>query len=285
MAGLGPRLSVAVTGIPLAVGLIYLGGWYLGVLMAAAAGLSAMEYYGLARAKGIEAFSRLGIAFAVVIPLGATLHDNYHDLALLAFGAVLSLSLITAGIVVFTRGAEGRPLEAVSVTVAGVLYTGCTLAFASLLRSLPDATVAWHGAALVIFPLWVTWWGDTGAFFFGSRWGKTKLREAVSPGKTQLGAVAGLACSVVAAGLAGGFVLHLIPEYGLDWGMAAAMGVIIGVVGQIGDLAESALKRDAGVKDSSTLLPGHGGALDRLDAVFFTMPLTYALIVLVAALR
>ncbi len=284
MAGLGPRLTVAAIGIPVAAALIYLGGWYLGVLMAAASGLSAAEYYGLARARGIEAFSWLGIAFAVAIPLAATLHDNYHDLALFAFGAVLFLFLITAGIAVFTRDAEGRPLEAVSVTVTGVVYTGVTLAFASLLRSLPDAAIAWHGTALVIFPLWVTWWGDTGAFFFGSRWGKTKLREAVSPGKTQLGAVAGLACSVVAAGLAGRFVLHLIPEYGVGWGMAAAMGVIIGVVGQIGDLAESALKRGAGVKDSSTLLPGHGGVLDRLDAVFFTVPLTYVLIILAAAL-
>ncbi|GMR12781.1 MAG: phosphatidate cytidylyltransferase [Gemmatimonadota bacterium] len=284
MAGLGPRLTVAAIGIPLAAGLIYLGGWYLGVLMAAASGLSAMEYFGLARAKGIDAFSRLGIAFAVGIPLAATLHNNLHDLALVAFGAVLSLFLIAAGLAVFRRGAERRPLEAVSVTVAGVVYTGFTLAFASLLRSLPDAAIAWQGAALVIFPLWVTWWGDTGAFFFGTRWGKTKLREAVSPKKTQVGAVAGLACSVVAGGLAGGFVLHLIPEYGIGWRMAASMGVIIGVVGQIGDLAESALKRDAGVKDSGTFLPGHGGALDRLDAVFFTVPLTYLLIVLAAAL-
>ena len=284
MAALGSRLTVAVVGIPIATGLIYMGGWYLGALMAAASGLSALEYYGLARAKGIEALTVLGVAVAVAIPLAATMHSNYHDLALVAFGLVLTLALVAAGVVVFTRGAEGRPLSTVSVTVTGVVYTGCTLAFASLLRTLPDAAIPWQGTALVVFPLWVTWWGDTGAFLFGTRWGRTKLHD-VSPEKTQLGAVAGLASSVVAAGLAGGLVLHMIPEYGVGWMSAAAMGVIIGLVGQIGDLAESALKRDAGVKDSGRVLPGHGGALDRLDAIFFTVPLTYGLIMLAAALR
>ena len=107
----------------------------------------------------------------------------------------------------------------------------------------------------------------------------------MSPKKTRLGAVAGLVSSIVAAAIAGRFVLHLIPVYGFDWMTAAAMGVVIGMVGQVGDLAESALKREANVKDSGTLLPGHGGALDRLDAVFFTIPLTYVLIMLATALQ
>ena len=285
MGALGPRLTVALIGIPAAAWVIYLGGWYLGILMAAASGLSAIEYYALARAKGIEVVSWLGVTFAVAIPLGATVHTNYHDLALLAFGAILVLTLLTTGVAVFTYGGNGSPLETTSITVTGVVYTGCTLAFSSLLRNLPDPAIAWHGTALLIFPLWVTWWGDTGAFFFGSRWGETRLLESVSPKKTRLGAVAGLVSSIVAAAIAGRFVLHLIPVYGFDWMTAAAMGVVIGMVGQVGDLAESALKREANVKDSGTLLPGHGGALDRLDAVFFTIPLTYVLIMLATALQ
>jgi phosphatidate cytidylyltransferase len=176
-------------------------------------------------------------------------------------------------------------MDAASRTIMGALYTGGALSFWVLLRALPDQVsneaTAIHGAALLIFPIWVTWLGDTFAYGWGSRWGRTKLIEAVSPNKTVVGAVGGLVGSVLAGGIFARLWLSGVPEFGLSWQVGAALSVPIAAVGQVGDLAESVLKRDAGVKDSSHLLPGHGGVLDRLDALFFTVPLTYALLLLI----
>ena len=167
----------------------------------------------------------------------------------------------------------------------GALYTGGKLSFWVLLRALPDQVsneaTAFHGAALLIFPIWVTWLGDTCAYGFGSRWGRAKLIEAVSPNKTVVGAIGGLVGSVLAGGVFARLWLSGVPEFGLSWQVGAALSVPIAVVGQVGDLAESVIKRDAGTKDSSHLLPGHGGILDRLDALFFTVPLTYALLLVI----
>ena len=167
----------------------------------------------------------------------------------------------------------------------GALYTGGALSFWVLLRALPEhisnGATASHGAALLIFPIWVTWLGDTFAYGCGSRWGRAKLIEEVSPNKTLVGAIGGLAGSVLAGGIFARLWLSDVPEFALSWPVGAALSVPIAVVGQVGDLAESVIKRDAGVKDSGHLLPGHGGVLDRLDALFFTVPLTYALLLLI----
>ena len=103
----------------------------------------------------------------------------------------------------------------------------------------------------------------------------------MSPNKTIVGAIGGLVGSVLAGGIFARLWLSGVPEFGLSWQVGAALSVPIAVVGQVGDFAESVLKRDAEVKDSSHLLPGHGGVLDRLDALFFTVPLTYALLLLI----
>ncbi len=165
----------------------------------------------------------------------------------------------------------------------GALYTGGALSFWVLLRALPDeasGATASHGAALLIFPIWVTWLGDTCAYGFGSRWGRSKLIETVSPNKTIVGAVAGLLGSVLAGGIYARLWLSDVPEFALSWPVGAALSVPIAIAGQVGDLAESVIKRDAGVKDSSRLIPGHGGVLDRLDAIFFSVPLTYVLVLM-----
>jgi len=165
----------------------------------------------------------------------------------------------------------------------GALYTGGALSFWVLLRALPEAggATAFHGAALLIFPITVTWLGDTFAYGFGSRWGRAKLIETVSPNKTVVGAVAGLLGSVLAGGIYARLWLSEVPEFALSWTVGAALSVPIAIAGQVGDLAESVIKRDAGVKDSSRLIPGHGGVLDRLDAIFFTVPLTYVLVLMI----
>jgi len=173
-------------------------------------------------------------------------------------------------------------------TVVGALYGGATLAFWVLLRHLPETASAeaepTAGLALVLFPITVTWMGDTFAYFFGTRFGKAKLIERVSPKKTRLGGVAGLLGSMLTAAVFGWFLLADIPGYAIDWWMAAIFGGIIGALGQVGDLTESVIKRESGVKDSGTILPGHGGVLDRLDALYFTVPVAFLLFLWVARL-
>lgn len=281
---LASRLAVAVIGIPVAVFIIYRGGWPLGIFLAGIGALGAREYYKMAPDKTV-AFGWLGTALAAALPLVAALQPEYRAFGPRAFALVLGAGLLTLALSLWFRWPNGRPMDASSRTIMGALYTGGTLSFWVLLRGLPEhvsaEATAGHGAALLIFPIWVTWMGDTFAYGFGSRWGGAKLIEAVSPKKTKVGAIGGLAGSVLAGGLFAWLWLTDVPGFAMSWPVAAALSVPIAVVGQVGDLAESVIKRDAGVKDSSNLLPGHGGVLDRLDALFFTVPFTYALLLLV----
>ena len=283
-AELSSRLMVAVIGIPLTAFIIYWGVWPLAILMAAAGALGAREYYGLTP-DGPVAFGWLGAALAGALPLIAALHPDYRAFAPWAFTLVLGTALLALALSLWLRWPDGRPLDAAARTIMGALYTGGALSFWVLLRALPDQVsteaTAFHGAALLIFPIWVTWLGDTFAYGFGSRWGRAKLIAAVSPNKTVVGAISGLVGSVLAGGVFARLWLGGVPEFALPWPVAAAVSLPIAVVGQVGDLAESVIKRDAGMKDSSHLLPGHGGVLDRLDALFFTVPFTYALLLLI----
>lgn len=282
---LASRLIVAAIGIPMTVMIIYWGGWYLGILMAVASGFSASEYYSMAATRGSRPLRWLGIPVAAVLPLLATAHPNYHDFSRVAFGLVIAATLLALALAVWRRWPEGQPLSAAATTLGGALYTGGTLSFWILLRALPeqssDAATAFHGAVLLIFPMWVTWLGDSFAYGLGTRFGKSKLIEAVSPKKTLVGAVGGLGGSVAVGALYSWLWLSSVPVYGLSIVGAAGVSALIAPVGQVGDLAESVIKREAGVKDSSNLIPGHGGVLDRLDALYFTVPFTYALMILI----
>jgi len=281
---LASRLMVAVVGIPLAIFIIYRGAWPLGILMAVVGALGAREFYNL-KPEETVAFVWLGVALAGALPLIAAIHSDYHTFAQVAFALVLGTALLALALSLWLRWPGGRPLDAAARTIMGALYTGGALSFWVLLRALPEQVsseaTAFHGAALLIFPIWVTWFGDTFAYGFGSRWGRAKLIEAVSPNKTVVGAIGGLLGSVLAGGVFARLWLSGVPEFALSWPVGVALSLPIAIVGQVGDLAESVIKRDAGVKDSSRLLPGHGGVLDRLDALFFTVPLTYALLLLI----
>jgi phosphatidate cytidylyltransferase len=163
------------------------------------------------------------------------------------------------------------------------LFVGGSLGYLVWLREfpesgragLPDLSLAWRGTILVSFPLLITWLNDTFAYFVGRAFGRRKLMPSVSPGKTVEGSAAGLLAGIAVAMLLGNGILG--PQLGLAatpvvWGMGGGM---VAAAAQVGDLAESLLKREAGVKDSGTLLPGHGGVLDRFDALFFAVPVSY----------
>lgn len=275
------RLLVAGIGIPVGIFLVYLGGWFLATVVAALAGVGAWELYRIAGARGWRTFPWLGVPAAVLLVLGAQWAGSFQAWSGPAWGLLLLLVLGTLGTAVFARGPGGDPLPAVAATVFGTLYAGATLAFVVLLRGLHPLDTGgpgWPGAILLIFPMVVTWVGDSAAYFVGRSRGRRKLLPSVSPAKTVEGGVGGLVGSMVAAVLYALILLGPDSHSTLPLAAAALLGLLIGAVAQVGDLAESVLKREAGVKDSGAILPGHGGVLDRFDAIFFTVPLTYALL-------
>lgn len=275
------RTAVAAVGIPIAVAAMYLGGWVLAALLAVCAMLAARELFKMAELKRAFPIGWVGIGgTALLIALAAVHPDRGVDSPLPTVGAVvILLAALTAAI--WQNGVANEPLLSVAVTFTGAVYPAL-LAFALFLRELPERQNALHGTAILLFPVVLTWLSDTYAYFAGRLWGKRKLIPKVSPGKTvagSLGAVIGTPLSAV------GYALFLQRFDSLRPGLleAALFGLAVSVAAQVGDLAESLLKRDVGVKDSGKLLPGHGGALDRFDSLFFTLPLGYAFFVLVVA--
>jgi phosphatidate cytidylyltransferase len=241
--------------------MVALVGWgplwlFTAVVLILAAGAQ-LELYRMFGAAGIEADRSAGLA------LGA--------LVVLAFGVdrpvllplALSLAVIVAVALGLRRDAGSeRAWAGVALTLLGVCYCAWLLGHSIWLRALPG------GRALTFFVFAVTWSGETAAYFAGRRLGRRPLAPRLSPGKTVEGGVAQVIASVLVALLAA-------PLVGLVRAEAAVMGLLLGVVGQIGDLSESFLKRSAGAKDAGHLIPGHGGVLDRLDSLLFNVPALY----------
>lgn len=276
-SNLAQRVAVSAIAIPLAVGLIRLGGWPLAAALAVLGVLGTREVYDLARRQGIAPLRPVGYAAAAAIPLAtfwALGSERQWAAPALYAGAVwLMLVLVSA----MARGPEARPLSTVAVTVFGALYASGLLSFLIAIRhggsSVAGSTadLAWPATWLVLLPLALTWIGDTCAMAAGTLLGGPKLAPVLSPRKTWAGAVGGTAGALVAAVLIGRLIL---PRVGVHLGVwvLATVGGVLAVAGQVGDVAESLLKREVGVKDSSALIPGHGGVLDRLDSLYFVIP-------------
>jgi phosphatidate cytidylyltransferase len=268
------RVAVAAVGIPVAVGAVVAGGWVLAALLALVSVLASLELHRLGAAKGPRSLAPLGAAASAAFVALAALAPSAGPGGPAWAALVVLLVLATTTAAIWARGVEGDPLLSVCVTVFGALYTGGLLSFALYLRHLPGVADRWHGTALVFAPVLLTWTNDSCAYFVGRAFGRRKLVPRVSPGKTLEGTLGALAGTIVMAALYSR-VLGGFPAYHLGVAEAAAFGALVSVSAVVGDLVESLLKRDAGVKDSGTLLPGHGGALDRFDSLFFTLPLAY----------
>jgi phosphatidate cytidylyltransferase len=186
---------------------------------------------------------------------------------------VVMLTLFAAAI--WLRGVARQPLVAVSTTLLGVLYVSVPLCFGYALRYHDYAVGRTAGAAVMMFPVLLTWASDIGAYAVGRLAGRRKLIAAVSPGKTVEGAFGALVVTILAAVAYSHWALRPLAQLAIAPWWAAAFGLAVSIAAQIGDLFESLLKRDAGVKDSSHLLPGHGGILDRFDSLFFVLPVSY----------
>ena len=274
MNELAQRVASAVVAAPIVVACVWFGDAARAPRGAAAAATGAWECYRIAdAASGARAFARAGIVLAALVPL--LVHASVRQLGTppLAVGVVVVLALMA--LAVWRRGVDGHPIVAVATTVLGVLYVGVPLGYAYALRHHNFVVDAAGGTALLMLPVLCTWASDIGAYFAGRLIGGPKLIPAVSPGKTVSGAVGALVASGALAAFYVPDVLRPAANLGMAPGRPLLFGLLVSAAAQLGDLVESLLKRDAGVKDSSHLIPGHGGVLDRVDSLLFVLPVAH----------
>jgi phosphatidate cytidylyltransferase len=276
MSELRTRVLSAVVAIPVALVLVYVGGLALALLLATLGALTAREVYALARAHGVRPLAAIGVPLAALLPLAVHVHRLGWIAGPVTLAAVVFVALLSA--VLFSRGVNEHPLACMAVTTFGVLYTGGLLSYGYLLRHYPWTVDATAGAALVGLPVVIAWMSDIAAYFVGTTLGTTKLMPLVSPGKTRAGALGAFLGSALAAVAYDAFVLRPAAQLTLGWQRATLLALVLSAAGQAGDLVKSLLKREAGVKDSGRLLPGHGGALDRVDSLLFILPVSYLLL-------
>ena len=246
------RTLTAIAWVPLNLGLLYLGGWEWLLWVAILAVMATSEILNLLTHAGHPPLAWVGPLFFLVFVVGAWAlpGQGYFYLT----GPLLLLSLV----LLLVSHSQNAAFERWGMTTAASLYTAFLAGYLILLRDHTDG-LWWMGLALV-----GTWAFDTGAYLVGRAFGRHKLWPEVSPGKTWQGTIGGLLLTV---GLCEG-VLPLLHFGG--YGLAAGLGVLIAVLAQVGDLVESVIKRQVGVKDAGSFLPGHGGILDRIDGLLFS---------------
>jgi phosphatidate cytidylyltransferase len=273
---LAKRTAFAVVAVPLVVWLVWLGGAPLAILISVISAVAAYEFYRLAIGTGSVPLWGHGVILSAAIPL--FLYARELGLWVPNVTVVMRVILELLTVALWVRGSTGRPLEVVGITLLGVFYTGGMMSFAFALRYHPYAIGAPAGTSVLMLPFVLTWGTDIGGYTFGRMIGGRKLMPSVSPGKTVAGAVGGLVLAIVLTVAYERFVLRPQAQLGMLLQGAVLFAVLVSVAGQVGDLVESMLKREAGVKDSSHLIPGHGGMLDRIDSLLFTLPVSYALL-------
>ncbi len=270
------RVLFAVVAIPLVLLILWFGGLPLVLLVCIAAALGTRELVEFARHQGVRAFTVFAMLAAAALPAMAWIVTGAMGPAARlerwwAFGVMLWLMLILV-VTLWRRTAQQKPFATAAITLVAPLYAGGLPAFLIPIRGEFGAR-SLPGVALVLFPLATVWIGDSVAMAVGKKLGGPKLAPSVSPGKTWSGTVAGFLAALIVAPLFTQLVFRPLGVAVSPW-EALVIGAVVGVMGQVGDLAESLLKREAGLKDSSRLIPGHGGVLDRLDSLYFAIPLS-----------
>ncbi|MDD2654177.1 MAG: phosphatidate cytidylyltransferase [Candidatus Omnitrophica bacterium] len=221
------------------------------------------EFFKLIEKQGIYIYKYFGMAVGVIIPLSIAFRFELTKNWELLFFVLMLLFIF---LLQFSRREETQAVVSISTTVFGILYVAWLFSFVIKLRFLP------FGAGLVAAIVLITKAGDIGAYLIGSRWGKRALIPRISPKKTIEGAISALAFSVLAALASKSF----LPEKAVFSNMhLIAMGLFFGILGQLGDLSESLIKRSCQAKDSGGIFPGLGGVLDVIDSLLFTIPAFY----------
>ncbi len=273
------RVAFAAAAIPVATGIVWLGGAALAALVAAVGVLGTREFLRFGERQGLRPwrpFAYLLAAAAAPLAWAVTRVPEVAARVDAAWPYVAGLLVVTLLLGTLARLApDERPLGSAAVTLLGPLYAGALPAFLVVIRHAGHDTRSWAGTALVFFPLAVTWACDSLAMQVGRGVGGPKLWPAVSPAKTWSGSAGGLAGALLVVPLYRWIALEPAGvAFPLWQGLVIALAV--GTLGQLGDLAESLFKREAGLKDSSDLIPGHGGVLDRFDSLYVALPVTAA---------
>ena len=260
-----PRLAVILLGVPCLYLITLRGGLFFLILADLIILLGLREFYILMKAKGYRPFEALGYFCALAISWYAWKQGAVIPL-------IMTGSLLLIMIREIFRRDMSKSLAHIAITVFGIMYIGWLGSHLVMLRELPASRGMDDllGARLIFFAALVTWATDTGAFLCGIAFGRHKLIPRISPNKTVEGAIGGL----VAAGLVGWLAARGLTPF-LTPFAAVTVAVFAGLMGQLGDLVESMIKRDVGIKDSAELIPGHGGVLDRFDSLLFTVPVLY----------
>lgn len=271
------RVLTALILAPLVLALVFLGPmWLITLVVAAVAMVAAWEFLALTEHRGAKP-----PRIAVLVAIAALFGGNYAiyvgsfqwpDGMLTLFGALCVALLIYCTL----ASPVERALADATVSVFALFYLGLTLIPLPMLR---DAT---NGPSLLAFLFLTVWAGDTVAMYAGRMLGKRKMAPNLSPNKTWAGAIGSVLGAVAVAGILLGLSFYLAQWNSVKlsfadeaWWYWLVLAVVVNVAAQVGDLAESALKRSAGVKDSGTLLPGHGGMLDRIDALLLASPVLW----------
>jgi phosphatidate cytidylyltransferase len=288
------RIVSGIIAIALALGSTLLGGWYYTLAYAVIIYLGQSEFFDLVRAKGIAPAAKITLVVSLILLVISTIEGHLADAVLPLAGTFICFYLLFQP--------KMATIADISASILGLFYTGYLPSYWVRLRGIDSAAysnlplgayfpASWtdffspnsiyllpKGLTITLLTFFCIWASDIGAYFIGKYFGKTPLSD-ISPKKTVEGAVFGISGSVLVAVL-GAYYLKL-PEYAFT---GVALGLLIGVAGLLGDLTESMLKRDAGVKDSGQLIPGHGGILDRTDSYIFTAPLVFYFVTLLLPL-
>lgn len=263
------RFLTAIVLGPLFLLAVAMGGVVFLAAIMLLVGVAAWEFFRMAARKSSRPRMVPGIGLALAFP--ALLY--WAPAQPLAIPALVSAGVIGIAVAQLLDKDGEETLGSVSTTVYGAAYAGALLGHFVLIREVSRVVPGmpyWSGAVLVGVTVLLTWINDSAAYVIGHRWGRRKLIPRISPGKTVEGAVGALLVTVMVAFPTLWLVDRWVPLFGL--GDALAVGALVGVAAPLGDLVESAFKRDAGVKDSSDLVPGHGGVLDRFDSLMAVVP-------------
>ena len=256
------RIATAAVGLPVLLALVWVGSYYLTVAVGIAAVLAWVEYHRMFANEGERLTLAYGALWVATLVAGGHLGSRW-DAAGLPMPMYVTLGGGAIGAVCWVLWRPSDVMWRLRLGL-GPVYAGFLVAHAVALREAPGMP----GLEWLLFALLTTFATDTGAFFVGRAIGRHRMAPTISPGKTWEGAVGGFV-SALGAGAA------MAAVAGLPMWVALAVAAGVGVAGQIGDLLESRLKRAAGAKDAGSLLPGHGGLLDRLDSLVLTIPLVY----------
>lgn len=279
-SSLGQRVLSAVVLLPLVLVLVWWSPWAVAVTVAVVAMLALLELYSAFAQGGFRPRTTVGFVVVLGLVLAAALRP-FASFDLL--GAVLVFAVVASLLAELPRYSNEPVLPSWALTLVGAVYVGWLLSHAVLLRNLggqlDPALLGFlriaPGAAWLYMVLAITWLQDTAAYFVGRSFGRHKLAPILSPKKTWEGAAGGLLGSIL-----GALVCKLLLGLPVSLLGSVVLGLVGGVVGPLGDLVESMIKRQVGLKDIGRIIPGHGGLLDRADSLLFTLPVLYYVILL-----